>query len=63
MERNLFNIDLVNAKSGKKLSKSEKALQYVVNLVATRLFQALMFVAPILLGFIILKFLYLILIA
>lgn len=39
MNNNLFNIDLVGAKTGKKLTKYEKRLQYTVNLLASRLFQ------------------------
>ena len=39
MINNIFNVDLVNAKSGKKLTKFESNLQYVVNLILTRLFQ------------------------
>jgi hypothetical protein len=30
----LFNIDVVGAKSGKNLTKTEKAINYVVNLLA-----------------------------
>ena len=55
MEKNLFNIDLVGAKSGKKLSKFENALQYIVNLVLTRLFQIFVIGVIILLVFIVLN--------
>jgi hypothetical protein len=39
MENNLFNIDFVKAKTGKVLSKTEKNIQYVFNLVISRTFQ------------------------
>ena len=36
---NIFNVDLVNAKSGKKLTKREKTINYIANLILTRLVQ------------------------
>ena len=39
MDNNLFNFDFVKAKTGKVLSKTEKNIQYVFNLVISRTFQ------------------------
>jgi hypothetical protein len=39
MNNNLFNFDFVNAKTGKVLTKTEKNIQYVLNLVISRTFQ------------------------
>ncbi len=39
MESNLFNFDFVNAKTGKVLTKVEKRIQYVLNLIISRVFQ------------------------
>ena len=39
MNSNLFNLDFVNAKTGKVLTKTEKNIQYVLNLVISRAFQ------------------------
>jgi hypothetical protein len=39
MKNNLFNFDFVNAKTGKVLSKTEKNIQYIFNLVISRTFQ------------------------
>jgi len=39
MDSNLFNFDFVNAKTGKVLTKTEKNIQYVLNLAISRAFQ------------------------
>jgi hypothetical protein len=39
MDSNLFNFDFVKAKTGKVLSKTEKNIQYIFNLVISRTVQ------------------------
>ena len=44
MDNNLFNFDFVNAKTGKVLTKTEKNIQYILNLLISRMVQFFMFI-------------------
>ena len=52
---NIFNVDFVGAKTGKKLTKFESMVQYLGNLLLSRLFQLFILCGVILIFYAIVK--------
>jgi hypothetical protein len=63
MDSNLFNFDFVNAKTGKVLTKTEKNIQYILNLLISRTVQFFVLSGVVVFFLAILKLFYLILIS
>lgn len=58
MSNNLFNIDFVKAKTGKILSKTEKNIQYILNLLISWTVGVILYGIIVMIGFSIIKMLW-----
>ena len=58
MSNNLFNIDFVKAKTGKILSKTEKNIQYILNLLISWTVGVILYGIIVMIGFAIIKMLW-----